>query len=137
MTRATPDLAFASANFLTTPLGGCLVTMYKLTCNRSIYTADIQWNRVSNLEQSGPEAETLPLDVYCITPVSYTGTEIELKHFVGEKIKMETLPHFYDILASVNYKTPYIVGSSSVVPAKHAPLRHPLYDLQIFTIGDG
>ncbi|GBM58174.1 hypothetical protein AVEN_163941-1, partial [Araneus ventricosus] len=25
------------------------------------YTADLQWNRVSNLEPSGPKAETLPL----------------------------------------------------------------------------
>ncbi|GBL53426.1 hypothetical protein AVEN_119991-1 [Araneus ventricosus] len=25
------------------------------------YTADLQWNRVSNLEPSGPKAETIPL----------------------------------------------------------------------------
>ncbi|GBM65803.1 hypothetical protein AVEN_164692-1, partial [Araneus ventricosus] len=25
------------------------------------YTADLQWNRVSNLEPSGPKVETLPL----------------------------------------------------------------------------
>ncbi|GBN30000.1 hypothetical protein AVEN_266527-1 [Araneus ventricosus] len=29
--------------------------------NQAPYTADLQWNRVSNLEPSGPKAETLPL----------------------------------------------------------------------------
>ncbi|GBO24706.1 hypothetical protein AVEN_142736-1 [Araneus ventricosus] len=29
--------------------------------NQAPYTADLQWNRVSNLESSGPKAETLPL----------------------------------------------------------------------------
>ncbi|GBL99798.1 hypothetical protein AVEN_162813-1 [Araneus ventricosus] len=32
-----------------------------LTCNRSTYTAEFQWNRVSSLERSGTDAETLPL----------------------------------------------------------------------------
>ncbi|GBO23302.1 hypothetical protein AVEN_216115-1, partial [Araneus ventricosus] len=32
----------------------------ELTSNRSSYTVDFQWNRVSNLEPSGPEAETRP-----------------------------------------------------------------------------
>ncbi|GBM19446.1 hypothetical protein AVEN_259353-1 [Araneus ventricosus] len=34
---------------------------YDLIRNRPTYTADLQWNRVSNLEFSDPEAETLPL----------------------------------------------------------------------------
>ncbi|GBO02250.1 hypothetical protein AVEN_89404-1 [Araneus ventricosus] len=34
---------------------------YDLTCNKPKHMADLQWNRVSNMEPSGPEAETLPL----------------------------------------------------------------------------
>ncbi|GBL85758.1 hypothetical protein AVEN_193202-1 [Araneus ventricosus] len=34
---------------------------YDLTCKRPTYTADLQCNRVSNLEPSGPKAETLSL----------------------------------------------------------------------------
>ncbi|GBL96086.1 hypothetical protein AVEN_104324-1 [Araneus ventricosus] len=33
-----------------------------LAFTRTSCTADLQWNWVSNLEASGPEAETLPLD---------------------------------------------------------------------------
>ncbi|GBL60191.1 hypothetical protein AVEN_177887-1 [Araneus ventricosus] len=44
-----------------TPAGGRLALTYDLTCNRTAYTADIQWNRVSNLEPSSSGAETLPL----------------------------------------------------------------------------
>ncbi|GBM64879.1 hypothetical protein AVEN_200287-1 [Araneus ventricosus] len=36
---------------------------YGLTCNRPTYAANLQWNRVSNLEPSGPKAETLYLTV--------------------------------------------------------------------------
>ncbi|GBM65190.1 hypothetical protein AVEN_130587-1 [Araneus ventricosus] len=40
-------------------------TTYLPTYNRSVqqapYSADLPWNRVSNLEPSGPKAETLPL----------------------------------------------------------------------------
>ncbi|GBN15459.1 hypothetical protein AVEN_133020-1 [Araneus ventricosus] len=45
-------------NFHTTPTEGRLATTYDLTCSRTAYTADLQWNRVLNLEPSGPEAET-------------------------------------------------------------------------------
>ncbi|GBO11853.1 hypothetical protein AVEN_165989-1 [Araneus ventricosus] len=31
---------------------------FDLTCNRSTYTVDLQWNLVLNLESSGPEAKT-------------------------------------------------------------------------------
>ncbi|GBM75666.1 hypothetical protein AVEN_45554-1 [Araneus ventricosus] len=61
MTRTTPELAPPSPNFHATPTGGRLATTYDLACNRPPYTADLQWNRVSNLEPSGPKAETLPL----------------------------------------------------------------------------
>ncbi|GBL87887.1 hypothetical protein AVEN_192061-1 [Araneus ventricosus] len=59
-------------------LPGCVVTEGRHTCCerhefpctqqcdlaeefRPHHTTDLQWNRVSNLESSGPEAETLPL----------------------------------------------------------------------------
>ncbi|GBO30935.1 hypothetical protein AVEN_62394-1 [Araneus ventricosus] len=58
MTRTTPNLAPPSPNFHATPTGGRLTTTCDLTCNRP---ADLQWNRVSNMEPSGPTAETLPL----------------------------------------------------------------------------
>ncbi|GBN42317.1 hypothetical protein AVEN_235949-1 [Araneus ventricosus] len=34
---------------------------YILTCNRLTYVVDLQWNRISNMEHSRPEAVTLPL----------------------------------------------------------------------------
>ncbi|GBN01922.1 hypothetical protein AVEN_113794-1 [Araneus ventricosus] len=43
MTRTTPELAPPSPSF------------------QAPYTADLRWSRVSNLERSGPKAETLPL----------------------------------------------------------------------------
>ncbi|GBO01060.1 hypothetical protein AVEN_98152-1, partial [Araneus ventricosus] len=46
MTRTTPELAPP----LQTP-----------NVQQAPYTADLQWNRVSDLEPSGPKAETLPL----------------------------------------------------------------------------
>ncbi|GBO12944.1 hypothetical protein AVEN_210739-1 [Araneus ventricosus] len=39
--------------------------MYDLTCNRPTCTADLQGNRVSRLEPSDPEAETLPIGHHC------------------------------------------------------------------------
>ncbi|GBM26986.1 hypothetical protein AVEN_47186-1 [Araneus ventricosus] len=61
MTRATPELTGPFPDFRSTPAGGRLPPMYDLTCNRPTYTADVQWNQVSNLELSGPEVETLPI----------------------------------------------------------------------------
>ncbi|GBM04477.1 hypothetical protein AVEN_197891-1 [Araneus ventricosus] len=46
MTRATPGLASPSPSF---------------HVQQTPYTADLQWNRVSNLEPSGLKAGTLPL----------------------------------------------------------------------------
>ncbi|GBN00848.1 hypothetical protein AVEN_89216-1 [Araneus ventricosus] len=51
----------SSPNFHTTPTGGRLAITFDLMFNKPTYTADLQWNRVSNLEPSGPKAETLPL----------------------------------------------------------------------------
>ncbi|GBM11268.1 hypothetical protein AVEN_267830-1 [Araneus ventricosus] len=48
-----------STNFRTTTGEGHLA-LTNLTCTRSAYTAVLWWNRVSNLEPSGHEAETLP-----------------------------------------------------------------------------
>ncbi|GBN65948.1 hypothetical protein AVEN_52347-1 [Araneus ventricosus] len=42
-----------------TPAEGRLATAYDLAYKRLPYTADLQWNRVSNLKPSLPEAETL------------------------------------------------------------------------------
>ncbi|GBM96095.1 hypothetical protein AVEN_212491-1 [Araneus ventricosus] len=55
MTRTTPELAPTSPH----QREGVWPSTYGLTSNRPIYTADLQWNRVSNLEPSGPEAEKL------------------------------------------------------------------------------
>ncbi|GBL79016.1 hypothetical protein AVEN_48972-1 [Araneus ventricosus] len=44
---------------------------YDLTCNRPRYAADVQWNRVSNLEPFGPDAETLPLGLRMIECISF------------------------------------------------------------------
>ncbi|GBL75401.1 hypothetical protein AVEN_194593-1 [Araneus ventricosus] len=52
----------SSPNFHSTPTGERLATTYDLACSRPLHAADPQWNRVSNLEPSGPKAETLPLD---------------------------------------------------------------------------
>ncbi|GBN60915.1 hypothetical protein AVEN_66634-1 [Araneus ventricosus] len=49
-------------NFRKTPTGERFgSSTYDLTSNRSTYMMDLQWNRVSNQEPSGPAAETLPL----------------------------------------------------------------------------
>ncbi|GBM24450.1 hypothetical protein AVEN_41098-1 [Araneus ventricosus] len=52
MTRTTPELAPSSPTRL--------ATTYDYEHATGPYTVD-QWNRVSNLEPSDPEAETLPL----------------------------------------------------------------------------
>ncbi|GBM26991.1 hypothetical protein AVEN_47190-1 [Araneus ventricosus] len=50
-----------SPNFRTTPTGGRLVPYLRFNVQKAKYTTDLQWNRVSNLETSGPQVETLPL----------------------------------------------------------------------------
>ncbi|GBM46855.1 hypothetical protein AVEN_216569-1 [Araneus ventricosus] len=49
-----------------------LMVTYDLTCNRPIYREDIQWNRVTNMEPSSPEAESLPLGHCCPQTTSLT-----------------------------------------------------------------
>ncbi|GBM24716.1 hypothetical protein AVEN_254935-1 [Araneus ventricosus] len=44
---------------------------YDLTCNRPRCAADLQWNRISNLEPSSPDAETLPLGLRMIECISF------------------------------------------------------------------
>ncbi|GBM58869.1 hypothetical protein AVEN_87161-1 [Araneus ventricosus] len=39
---------------------GVLSTTYDLTCNKPTYTADLHWNRISNLGTSGSENKALP-----------------------------------------------------------------------------
>ncbi|GBN47184.1 hypothetical protein AVEN_258699-1 [Araneus ventricosus] len=41
--------------------GGGWATAYDLACSGAPYTADLQWNQVSNLKPSSPETKTLPL----------------------------------------------------------------------------
>ncbi|GBO32013.1 hypothetical protein AVEN_120531-1 [Araneus ventricosus] len=60
MTRTTLELGPPSPNFSTIPAGGRLASAYDSTCNRPTYTADLQWNRASNLEPLGSDFETLP-----------------------------------------------------------------------------
>ncbi|GBN20080.1 hypothetical protein AVEN_234774-1 [Araneus ventricosus] len=50
MSRTTPKLAPLSS-----PIFRRLPT-YDLMCNRQKYMVDLSWNRVSNLEPSGPDA---------------------------------------------------------------------------------
>ncbi|GBL87374.1 hypothetical protein AVEN_118327-1 [Araneus ventricosus] len=59
MTRVTPELALPSPNFWTTPAGGRL-TPVRFKVHQATNTVDLQWNRVSSLEPSDTEAETLP-----------------------------------------------------------------------------
>ncbi|GBL72901.1 hypothetical protein AVEN_128089-1 [Araneus ventricosus] len=62
MARATPDLApplqTSAAHQGFPPL---VPATYDLACSRPTYTVYRLWNRVSSLEPSGLEAETLPL----------------------------------------------------------------------------
>ncbi|GBM72022.1 hypothetical protein AVEN_200638-1 [Araneus ventricosus] len=48
-----------SSNFHATPAGGHLILDRRFNVHQ--YTADLQWNRVSNLEPMSPEAEAVPL----------------------------------------------------------------------------
>ncbi|GBN58749.1 hypothetical protein AVEN_17161-1 [Araneus ventricosus] len=50
--------ATPSPNFRTTPAGGYLPST-NLTCTRHASKEVLPWNRVSNLEHTGPETETL------------------------------------------------------------------------------
>ncbi|GBN70559.1 hypothetical protein AVEN_44971-1 [Araneus ventricosus] len=59
ITKTTPHRAPPSPNFRTTPAGGYLAPT-DLTSTRPAYTAVLWWNRVSRLEPSGPEADTVP-----------------------------------------------------------------------------
>ncbi|GBM01746.1 hypothetical protein AVEN_56144-1 [Araneus ventricosus] len=59
MTKTTDELAASSPNFRITPTRGA--TTSELTYTSHKYTEDLQWNRLSNLESSDPEDETIPL----------------------------------------------------------------------------
>ncbi|GBL85149.1 hypothetical protein AVEN_221358-1 [Araneus ventricosus] len=61
MTRTTPQPP--SLNYTTTPQREDFrSSMSNLTCYRPIYTKEVRWNRVSNLEPSCPESKALPTD---------------------------------------------------------------------------
>ncbi|GBL73446.1 hypothetical protein AVEN_159450-1 [Araneus ventricosus] len=60
MTRTTPDLTPCSLDFRAYQLEDVWPPAYDLAC-RPTYTADLRWNRLSNLEPSGVEGESLPL----------------------------------------------------------------------------
>ncbi|GBM38128.1 hypothetical protein AVEN_1522-1 [Araneus ventricosus] len=59
MARTTPELAAPSPNFLITAAGGHF-SPHGFSAHQAVYTAALRWKRVSNLEPSGPEVETLP-----------------------------------------------------------------------------
>ncbi|GBM38630.1 hypothetical protein AVEN_37434-1 [Araneus ventricosus] len=46
--------------FRATPTGRRLIAGVDLTCTKPTDTVDLRWKQVSNLEPSGPEAQTLP-----------------------------------------------------------------------------
>ncbi|GBL85810.1 hypothetical protein AVEN_63149-1 [Araneus ventricosus] len=73
MTRTTPETALASPNFRATPAGRHLAST-DFTCTRPAYTAVFRWNRVSNLESSDLEAETLPQGHRCLRQMFRTLT---------------------------------------------------------------
>ncbi|GBO42796.1 hypothetical protein AVEN_270968-1, partial [Araneus ventricosus] len=50
-----------SRNFHTTPAGERLTPYVRFNMQQAEYTVDLQWNRVSNLKPSCPEADTLSL----------------------------------------------------------------------------
>ncbi|GBO15269.1 hypothetical protein AVEN_273561-1 [Araneus ventricosus] len=56
MTRTTPELAPLQTSTTPHQREDALTTTQDLAC-KVPYTADLQWNRVPNLEPSGPKAE--------------------------------------------------------------------------------
>ncbi|GBM67801.1 hypothetical protein AVEN_216249-1 [Araneus ventricosus] len=65
MTRTTPQMAPPLQTFAPHRREGVYPLTYDLMCNRPTYTADLQWNRVRNLEHSCTQAETLSIDHRC------------------------------------------------------------------------
>ncbi|GBO28147.1 hypothetical protein AVEN_61808-1, partial [Araneus ventricosus] len=61
MTRTTSGLATPLQTSAPHQREDACTPTYDLKCIMPKYTADLQWNRVSNMEPSGPEAEILPL----------------------------------------------------------------------------
>ncbi|GBO13873.1 hypothetical protein AVEN_10420-1 [Araneus ventricosus] len=97
-------------NFPTTPAGGCVAPTHDLTCTSSIYTVDLQRNWVSNLEPSGPVAETLPL-THCDPELSggssiraAVSTKMILKDCIFVLILIGLLFHFGSSMINENGK---------------------------------
>ncbi|GBM18325.1 hypothetical protein AVEN_127785-1 [Araneus ventricosus] len=61
MTRTPPEPAPASPNFLPHQREEMWPPTHDIACNGTQYTTGLQENRVSSLELSSPEAETLSL----------------------------------------------------------------------------
>ncbi|GBO14028.1 hypothetical protein AVEN_22728-1 [Araneus ventricosus] len=59
MTRTTPELASPLQTSAPHQWKDVWPPAYDLTRNRPTNTAELQWNRVSNMEPFGPEAEAL------------------------------------------------------------------------------
>ncbi|GBM00962.1 hypothetical protein AVEN_151413-1 [Araneus ventricosus] len=97
MMRTTPELALPSPSFRTTPAAGRLAPTSDLTCNRPTYTADLQWNRVSNL---GPRSQDLTTRVRCL---KYANNET-LKSKVSIKIPKKLHPSVivYNVHTEIN-----------------------------------
>ncbi|GBM14943.1 hypothetical protein AVEN_116595-1 [Araneus ventricosus] len=62
MTRTTPERAPCSPDVRAAPAGGLSIPCVRCGVRRYRYTANLQWNRVSNLERSDTKADSLPLD---------------------------------------------------------------------------
>ncbi|GBN58597.1 hypothetical protein AVEN_259673-1 [Araneus ventricosus] len=81
MPRTTSELAFPFPSFHTTPAAERLCD---LACTMPLCTADLQWNRVSNLQPSGSEAETLPvghrgifgIKSFCLCAILFANTRL-------------------------------------------------------------
>ncbi|GBN14527.1 hypothetical protein AVEN_138424-1 [Araneus ventricosus] len=62
MTTTTPELTPSLQTLVPHQREDVGGTTHDLTYNRPTYTADLQWNPVSNLQPSGSKVENLPLD---------------------------------------------------------------------------
>ncbi|GBN69870.1 hypothetical protein AVEN_18086-1 [Araneus ventricosus] len=58
--RTIPELVQPPPNFRSTSVGGHLTGDVIFNVQQALYMADLQWNRVSNLEPYGPEAVVIP-----------------------------------------------------------------------------
>ncbi|GBM01647.1 hypothetical protein AVEN_271911-1 [Araneus ventricosus] len=122
MTKTTPERAPPFFKLPHHTSGKIWSPTYDLTCKRPKYTADLQWNRVSNVESFGQDLTTgLP------RPHSEFETCYPLsKFFIREKINMDQGNNVAVDL------TEYNVLIDTLTPGVNRPLivmGHPRHDL--------